>query len=126
MDPQILNRKSLEEFKGRVARELAGSIEAIVVYGSVARGEATENSDIDLLIVSDEKEEIEDKVLEITYDIDLKNNTVTTRLYLTPEEMEREVRHGSPFIRDVLAQGVALYDNGTFRRLREEVFATSR
>ena len=119
--------KALTEFKDRVVKELGDRINAIIVYGSVARGEAGEESDIDVLIVGRDKE-IRSKITEIGYEIDYENRfeTFITPVYYTKEEIEHRIKVGSPFIYEVLKDGVALYDDGTFKRIREKMFGTGR
>ena len=53
MSNQMSDRyqKVAEEFAQRVVAELGAEVEAIVLYGSVARGTAAEGSEIDLLVV---------------------------------------------------------------------------
>jgi len=120
-------QKALTVFRDRVVKELSDSIDAIVVYGSVARGEAGEDSDIDLLIVGRDRE-IRRRVSEISYEIDYENKfeTFITPIYFTREEFEHRVKVGSPFVYQVLEDGVALYDDGTFKRVREKVLGVGR
>jgi len=114
--------KALIDFKDRVVKELGDRVESIVVYGSVARGEAGKDSDIDVLIVGKAKE-IRSKVSEIGYEVDYENNfeTFITPIYYTMDELEHRMRVGSPFIYEVLKEGVSLYDNGAFKRIREKM-----
>jgi len=118
--------KALMAFRDRVVKELGDRIYVIVVYGSVARGEAKEDSDIDVLIVGRDGE-IRRRVSEIGYDIDYKNSfeTFITPVYYTREEFEHRIRVGSPFIYEVLKDGVALYDDGTFKGIRQKVLGAS-
>jgi len=118
--------KALMAFRDRVVRELGDRIYVIVVYGSVARGEAKEDSDIDVLIVG-RNGEIRRRVSEIGYDIDYENGfeTFITPVYYTREEFEHRIRVGSPFIYEVLKDGVALYDDGTFKGIRQKVLGAS-
>ena len=120
-------RKALTEFRDRVVKELGDRINAIIVYGSVARGEAGEESDIDVLIVGKDKE-IRSMITEIGYEIDYENRfeTFITPVYYTKEEIEHRIKIGSPFIHEVLKDGVALYDDGTFKRIREKMLGTGR
>ena len=120
-------RKALTEFRDRVVKELGDRINAIIVYGSVARGEAGEESDIDVLIVGKDKE-IRSMITEISYEIDYENRfeTFITPIYYTKEEIEHRIKVGSPFIYEVLKDGVALYDDGTFKRIREKMLGTGR
>jgi hypothetical protein len=42
---------SLDDFRRRVIRLFPGEISQIILYGSYARGEATRDSDVDILVV---------------------------------------------------------------------------
>ncbi len=44
---------SLDEFKSKLREMLTGRVHSVWLYGSVARGEARPDSDIDLFIVAD-------------------------------------------------------------------------
>jgi len=114
--------KALVNFRDRVLKDLGDRVNAIVVYGSVARGKYREDSDIDVLIVGSDKE-IKSKVSEISYEIDYENSfeTFITPVNYTKEEIEHRIKVGSPFIYEVLKDGVALYDDGTFKGIREKV-----
>lgn len=78
------------------------------LYGSEARGEAHDNSDIDLLIlVAKEKVTLDDE-LEITaplYDIELKTGVLINTLILPKKEWGRIV---TPFYENVMQDAVAL------------------
>lgn len=123
-----LYQKAAREFAQRVVSELNGAIEAVVLYGSVARGTASSRSDVDLLIVSPEKDPIRNKVAEIEVDIDAKNNyqTFLTSAYFTPQELRSLAISGSPYVLDVLNEGVILYDDGFFTGLRQQVLGAGR
>jgi len=94
---------------------------SIVVYGSVAKGEAREDGDIDVPVVGMDKE-IRSKVSEIGYDVDYENGfeTFITLIYFTSQDLEYRGMVGSPFIHEVLRGGVAVYDDGTFKRIRQK------
>jgi len=53
MDDQAV-RDLLDEFVARVRESLSDSVVSIILYGSVARGNATVDSDIDVLVVLEE------------------------------------------------------------------------
>jgi len=113
-------------FRDSVVNELGDHVCSIVAYGSVARGESRDDSDIDVLVVGRGKE-IFHKVSEIGYEVDYENRfeTFITPIYFTTEELEYRVKAGLPFIYEVLREGVILYDDGTFKRIREKVFSLS-
>jgi len=116
---------TLNELKESLMRELKDGIKSIVVYGSVARGEAGEESDIDILVVLEDNS-LYKKVSDITYKIDLNNRTATSIFWITPKELTKYVKKGSPFLENVVEEGVVLYDDGTFARVRESIVKKGR
>jgi len=67
-------RKSLEAVKNE-AQRIAGKDMRLIVYGSHARGEQRDDSDVDLMVIlPDEKAtyEIEDRVRNVIYDAGLE------------------------------------------------------
>lgn len=123
---QVKYRDVLKNFRRRVLKRLGEGIDSIILYGSMARGEATKDSDIDILVIGRDKNSWE-KVSEIAYEIDFENKfeTFITIVFLTRDEFERGIKAGSPFIRNVIREGVILYDNGTYERLCKEVLRDS-
>mgnify|MGYP001059967598 CR=1 FL=1 len=80
-----------------------------------------------MLIISDRKGEIRDGVFDIGYDIDLEYNVAMSLVFLRLEEVEQRVRVGSPFIEDILINGLILYDRDeTFQGIRGRVLKASR
>lgn len=112
--------KAVKEFEGKVRERLGGSIDAFVVYGSLAKGEASKDSDIDVLILGERIEEFVDTISEIRYDIDLKYSVMITIVYYTPGELRGNIRKDSPFLREVLSQGVVLYGREKLGRYYQE------
>ena len=91
-----------------IAREFAEAIKSddiklIMLFGSVARGEDTEESDIDILIVSNHREKIEEvianEVAWIMYD---KNELISA--HIMSEERFVKTQHFS-FLTNVLSEG---------------------
>lgn len=114
--------KIVAQLRKKLVEELHDKIQSIVLYGSVARDEANEDSDIDILIVTtDDDRKLYDKISKIRTMIDLDNNTLTALVYMSRDELERYVKLGSPFIENVLKEGMILYDNGFFKKLRRSI-----
>lgn len=61
------------------------SIKKIVLYGSVARGDDTEDSDIDILIVSNHQNEIEEKITDEIFNIIVKYRELISAHVITEE-----------------------------------------
>jgi predicted nucleotidyltransferase len=90
-------------------RERLGA-ERVLVYGSVARGEASIHSDIDLLVVAppDGKSTLR-RMAEARAAIrDLSFGLPISPLVLTPDDVLQRTRMRDPFVLDILATGVAL------------------
>lgn len=62
------HREAFEEFAERAQEELGESLEKLVLYGSVARGEEREDSDVDVFAVVESKEDLE-RLRDLAYDI---------------------------------------------------------
>jgi len=118
--------KTITQLREKLVEELQNTIESIVLYGSIARGEAHENSDIDILVVaSDDDRKLYDRISKIRTMIDLNNNTLTTLVHMSKDEIERYVKLGSPFIENVLKEGIILYDKGFFKKVRGSIASKS-
>ena len=67
----LKEKKVIEEFEERVKDKFADEIVKIVVFGSKARGDAGENSDIDILVITSSDDWRKgDEIREIGYDLD--------------------------------------------------------
>ena len=84
------------------------TISAIVLFGSVARGEITEKSDIDLLVIykneraKKQVRALGDKILD-NYDIHI------VPLFLTQKEIEERIKRFDNFIITVMNEGQLLF-----------------
>ena len=94
-----------------IAREFANSIKSdkiikIILFGSVARGDDTEESDIDILIVSDFWEEIDPIITDVVWDIVLEKQELIS-VHIMPVERFNTTQDYS-FLSNVLEDGVVL------------------
>ncbi len=81
----------------------------VILYGSYARGEATEDSDIDLLVVAPTEEAFLDRMAAVRAAIrDLRRGLPISPIVLTPEELEAHRQRGSAFVQTMLEEGVEL------------------
>jgi len=82
----------------------------IILFGSRSRGEETESSDLDLLVVQDSGRPNREVRRQIEYLLWGRRFAVDL-IVVTPEQLERNVADGNPFYtRHILAQGKVLYD----------------
>lgn len=118
----VAHEKIIAHLRERLVQELGDGVESIVLFGSVARKEAHEDSDIDVLIVTrDDDRKLQDKISKIRTRIDLDNNTLTALVQMSRSELERYVMLGSPFIETVAEEGVILHDRGFFEDIRGSI-----
>ncbi len=82
----------------------------VILFGSYARGEAAENSDLDLLIIKDTAKRPIDRWVEVKR---LLRNTAGTipvaPLVYTEKEIEERRAIKDFFIEEILAEGEVLY-----------------
>ena len=94
-----------------IAREFANAIKSehiikIILFGSVARGDDTEESDIDVLIVSPIADKIKPEIHEIAINIILEKDEVISPRVMTEEQFNKTDDY--PFLTNVLKEGVIL------------------
>jgi predicted nucleotidyltransferase len=91
----------------RVPAVLTG-LSCIVLYGSKARGDSLEESDIDLLIVTQEtaSREMKFNVYDIIYDFEVEYDVVISAVFATDEAYNART---SPFLRKVQKEGILLW-----------------
>ena len=83
--------------------------ERVILFGSHARGDATEDSDVDLLVVAPTKERFFERMASVRRLIrDLRDGLPVSPIVLTPGELEKRRQAGDPFVREILETGVSL------------------
>ena len=82
--------------------------EKIILFGSAARGDASLDSDVDLLIIkSDTPPYGADRIMEVSRLIE--RDVPVDFLVYRPEEFEKRLKMGDPFIELVMKEGRVLY-----------------
>ena len=109
-------RVTLQDLEKMLVNELGGEIQSLVLYGSIARGNYGPESDIDILVIIKNKES-EDRAMDISYGIDCANQTVTSLITYTEDEIRNKILIISPFIQTIIEEGRVLYDDGTWAKL---------
>lgn len=84
-------------------------LERIILYGSVAKGQQTEESDIDIaLLVRGYTEEMHDRMIDFTVDLELEYNKIFSVLLIDYDNF-KEWETVLPFYRDVRKDGIMLW-----------------
>lgn len=105
--PDLESGGILLQIAERLKRDFGA--ERVLVYGSVARGEATADSDIDLLIIAPSAARGFERMAQARAAMrDLSFGLPLSPLVLTPAEVQQRLAGGDDFIREVLETGAEL------------------
>jgi len=97
---------TISDFGRRIGRYF--NARQVILFGSYAEGYATEDSDVDLLVIADFKGRSCDQSVAVrmqfhpTFPMDL--------LVRTPDMIEKRLSMQDPFIGRILSEGKVLYD----------------
>lgn len=92
-----------------IAREFANAIKSeniikIILFGSVARGDDNAESDIDILIVTSDCDELPDEINSIAVDFILEKDEFISPHVMSQEHFNKTLDY--PFLTNVLKEGV--------------------
>ena len=96
----------IEEFGRLIGREF--NAERVILFGSYARGAVTEDSDVDLLVITPFEGRNVDKSVEIR--MKLRPRFPVDLLVRTLEKVRRRIEMGDGFMREILQEGKVLYE----------------
>lgn len=108
-----VNIERSEEIFDKITRYTQRVVEqlrpqAVIIFGSFARGDINEGSDVDILVVADFKEPFLDRI-KILLDLNDGIGLPLEPIGYTPEEFQRMKKEENRFIREVLKTGKVLY-----------------
>ena len=87
------------------------NVEKIILFGSQARGDSVEESDIDILVIVDIPEEqldrVKDEMHDLASDISLEQDEVVS--LIISDKQEYDTMANTLFYRNVARDGVELY-----------------
>ena len=94
-----------------IAREFADAIRSddivkIILFGSVARGDDTEESDIDILIITTNSDELSDEINSVAVDIILEKDEFISPHVMSEEHFNKTIDY--PFLTNVLKEGIVI------------------
>ncbi|MEM0041395.1 MAG: nucleotidyltransferase domain-containing protein [Candidatus Korarchaeum sp.] len=129
MDP--LYREYVSMIVESLKAKLGDNLVSVVLFGSVARGEADEGSDIDLLVVLESSsgsfgrrfdvfKEIEKELITSKPRVELRRRGLGALISPVPLTREEVMKH-PPILLDILTDGIILYDKGFIGEQLEEL-----
>jgi len=102
----MVSAKQIEEVGECIGREFHP--QRVILFGSYANGTATDDSDVDLLIVMPFEGNAVDKSVEVRLRINPK--LAIDLLVRTPEMVQERISMGDNFMQNILQQGKVLYE----------------
>ncbi|MCD6569744.1 MAG: nucleotidyltransferase domain-containing protein [Deltaproteobacteria bacterium] len=102
-------KEIIEKFKRRIEDRFPDEILKILVFGSKARGDATEKSDIDIIVVTSSDDWRKgDEIREIGYGLDEEINYKLS-IQVIPESHISYLKHNNfQFIKNIEAEGITI------------------
>jgi uncharacterized protein len=98
---------AVDEFVSEMLQKHENSIDSIILFGSVARGEARDESDIDILVVGDLDL---DDLVDVAFPLLLKYGKLISPKDMKKSRFDKLAKEGYSFINNVLTEGVVLYE----------------
>ena len=113
-----ISKKIVSELKDKFHNDLC----SVILFGSYAKGKSQEYSDIDILIIL--KRSFADWMERRDLEIELRKKLYHTIGQVSPktasfEELEASLENLNPLILNIIQSGIALYDDGTYDKLKE-------
>ena len=107
-----MTRMTSEKEIERIVKRIAEGDQPlkVILFGSYAYGEPTEDSDIDLLIVKETSERFIDRWVAVRDLIaDPERRIAVEPIVVTSEELGRRLAGGDQFFQEIVARGKLLY-----------------
>lgn len=109
-----LLRKQIEELKEKIITYYGNRLVSMVIFGSFARGTATLQSDIDILLIIKRLPKRKMKRIEEFID-NVENNLKNVSCYISPIiKTPEEASKGSPLFLDMVYESLILNDKNDF------------
>ena len=99
--------ETIGEYSQRIGREFHA--QRVVLFGSHARGAATEDSDVDLLVVMPFEGRATEQAVRISNR--LEHRFPIDVLVRTPEEIRQRLAWNDVFLREITEKGEVLYES---------------
>jgi len=110
----MVEEQEVREEINRFCSEMSHrQVRAVILFGSRARGNDMENSDVDLCLIADG---LPQNVLKRRYPAPLGYKFLSV-LGFHPDEFITMLKDANPLILDIVSYGKIVYDNGFFKQV---------
>ena len=116
MEKQMNDVLSLAEINGVHELELeikkSFKVKRVSLFGSVARAEADDESDLDVLIILSDKvtHRIRNTISDMAFEVNLKHGTNISLMIFDEEVWSSDMMKITPFYSEVVRDGVSVYE----------------
>ena len=101
--------KKLSDLVNAVCNIYGDNLISVILYGSVARNEATEDSDVDIaLLVSKDDEVMHKRMLDILVDFDLEYDKMISPSLIEKEQFDKW-KTVLPYYKNIEKEGIVLW-----------------
>lgn len=105
----LIQREAIELFSKNIKEKLSPNIKDVRLFGSVARGTDTPESDIDILVlVEKDDRDISDAIMDIVVDINLEYDVVIIPIIITGSHYANPLFRETAFFHNLEFEGVPL------------------
>ena len=99
----------LEKYREALDEQYPDLVQDIIVFGSKARGEAQEDSDLDvMIIIRGGNKKTKKDIAFLGYDLSCGTQAVPSIIVYTDEEKNYRIQHQSSFMEVVQEEGVSV------------------
>ncbi|MBI5875885.1 MAG: nucleotidyltransferase domain-containing protein [Deltaproteobacteria bacterium] len=101
----------IAEFKRRIPDDILNHVKRLILFGSRARGKASEDSDMDIVALVDEKSSaIENRLSDIVYSVmwDFNFKPIISLKVFSESRFKTAVERGFSFYKNVEREGIVL------------------
>lgn len=109
MDKPFRHRAVIQEFQRRIEQRHPDELVRLVVFGSQARGEATSDSDIDVLVVIHSQDwKLGDAIRILGYELEIEHGLVLSIQVMSQLQYGERMALGSTFLKNIEREGLAV------------------
>jgi predicted nucleotidyltransferase len=103
---ELSSLPAIRKFGRRIGTEFGA--DRVILFGSHARGDANEDSDVDLLVILPFRGRSVDQAVRIH--LELRPPFPVDLIVRTPQAIQRRLRMGDYFIQSILDEGKVVYE----------------
>lgn len=104
-----IEQKALQDLKRRLRRSFGNNLLTVRLFGSRARGDMHRESDIDILVIFENRNrEVEEKLIDILCEILNEFGVYFEVVSYSRREYEQSLRHQWPFILNVEKESILI------------------